>query len=106
MSEGGEIDVFETPTFRKVFKKLAESDKVVVEDEIDKIIANPDLGEQKKGDLSHLWVHKFKLNGQLALLGYSWKADQLAIYLLNVGSHENFYREAKKRREADLKIMR
>lgn len=66
------IEVYETPTFRRVFKKLSESDKVSVEDEIDKIIADPSIGEQKKGDLSYLWIHKFKLNKQLVLLGYSW----------------------------------
>ncbi len=101
-----EIEVFETPTFRKAFKKLVESEKVLVEDEVDKIIADPDIGEQKKGDLSHLWVHKFSLNKKQVLLGYSWKETELKLYLLNMGPHENFYQSAKKRRKSDLKIIR
>lgn len=106
MSEDNEIEVYETPTFRKVFKKLAAIEQVAVEDEIDKISKDPNIGEQKKGDLSHLWVHKFNLNGHLALLGYSWQEAVLKIYLLNLGSHENFYREAKKRRKADIKTIK
>ena len=106
MSEESVIEVFETPTFRKVFKKLSEPEKVLVEDEIDKIIDDPDIGDQKNGDLSHLWVHKFKMNDQLVLLGYSWKEAELQLYLINIAHHENFYRDAKKRRNADLIIIR
>jgi len=106
MSEADEIEVKETPTFRKAFKKLAEKDKVRVENEIDRIIEDPEIGEQKKGDLSYLRVHKFELNRQLALLGYSWHEGKCTIYLLNVGTHENFYRDARRRRDADLKIIR
>ena len=100
------IEVFETPTFRKSFKKLAEAEKVLVEDEIDKIIADPDIGERKQGDLSYLWVHKFKLKNQLVLLGYSWKKEQLQLYLMHFGVHENFYRDAKKRWSSDIKGIR
>jgi mRNA-degrading endonuclease RelE of RelBE toxin-antitoxin system len=106
MSEESGIEVFETPTFRKAFKKLADSEKILVEDEIEKIIDDPDIGEQKKGDLSHLWVHKFNMNNQQVLLGYSGKEVELELYLFNIGPHENFYRDAKKRRMADLKITR
>lgn len=106
MSKDDEINVYETPTFKKVFKRLAEAEKVLVEEEIEVIIEDPEIGEQKKGDLFHLWVHKFKLNDQVALLGYSWKESALEIYLLNLSSHENFYRDAKKRQNADLKIIR
>ena len=105
MSGATVIEVFETPTFKKAFKKLPESDKVLVEDEIEKIIADPEIGEPKKGDLAYLWVHKFKLKKRLVLLGYSWQADQLHLYLMHMGSHENFYRDAKKRRHTDLKTL-
>jgi mRNA-degrading endonuclease RelE of RelBE toxin-antitoxin system len=105
MSEESEIEVFETPIFRKAFKKLPEPEKVTVEDEIDKIIKDPEIGDQKKGDLDYLRVHKFKLNNQPVLLGYSWQEERLHIYLLNLGPHENFYSAAKQRRKADLKVI-
>lgn len=102
---GSEIDVYETRRFTKALERLPEAHLVVVEDEIEKIIANPLIGEQKKGDLSHLRVHKFQLNNQLALLGYSWVEDKVELYLLSLGSHENFYQTQKKQRKADLKLI-
>ena len=100
------IEVLQTPTFMKTFKKLAEADKVLVENEIDSIIADPDIGQQKKGDLSYLWVHKFKLKYHMVLLGCSWQEALLKLYLMHLGSHENFYRDAKKRRSTDVKTIR
>ncbi len=99
------IEVYETRRFEKQLSKLSEAECVVVEDEIDKIIENPELGTRKKGDLSHLWVHKFKLDKQEVLLGYSWVEGKLELYLLNIGSHENYYDSMKKSRKADLKLI-
>ena len=99
------IEVFLSPTFSKALKKLSVQDQSKVEDEIDNIIDQPELGQQKKGDLSYLRVHKFMLNRQQTLLGYSWQAARLTIYLLNLGSHENFYQKSKSRRESDRKLM-
>ncbi|MCW8840472.1 MAG: type II toxin-antitoxin system RelE/ParE family toxin [Gammaproteobacteria bacterium] len=106
MSEENEIEIQQTPTFKKAVKRLSEKQKDLVDDEIDKIVADPEIGERKKGDLSHLWVHKFKMEGQQILLGYSWNEVGLVITLMNAGPHENFYKEAKKRRAADIKIIR
>lgn len=105
MSEEKEIEVFQSTTFGKALKRLTDTQCRVVEDEIERIIADPEIGERKKGDLSHLWVHKFKMDGHEVLLGYSWVEEKLTIYLLTIGPHENFYREAKRRRQADLKII-
>ncbi|MCG7587850.1 type II toxin-antitoxin system RelE/ParE family toxin [Photobacterium sp. OFAV2-7] len=104
--EQNEIDVFESRRFEKALGKLSESHLVIVEDEIEKIIADPEIGEQKKGDLSHLWVHKFKIESQQVLLGYSWVENKLELYLLNIGPHENYYQQMKKSRKADLKLIK
>jgi len=104
--EQNEISVYESRRFEKALKKLPEVELSLVEDEIDRIIADPEIGQQKKGDLSHLWVHKFKLNSKQVLLGYSWVKNKLALYLLNIGSHENYYQEMKKNRKNDLKIIK
>ena len=77
--EQNEISVYESRRFEKALKKLSEVELRSVEDEIDRIIADPEIGEQKKGDLSHLWVHKFKLNSKQVLLGYSWVENKLAL---------------------------
>lgn len=98
MSEGPqnrEIDVYQSNRFEKALDKLPEKLQQIVEDEIDKIVDNPELGEQKKGDLSYLRVHKFKLNNQLTLLGYSWVENKIELYLLSLEPHENFYQAQK-----------
>lgn len=105
MSEKNEIEIHEVPTFKKAFKKLDKKSREFIEDEIDRIIENPEIGELKQGDLSHMRVHKFMMNKQQVLLGYSWLKDKLQIWLLNIGSHENFYDKAKNRRKADLSAI-
>ncbi|EKS7811659.1 type II toxin-antitoxin system RelE/ParE family toxin [Edwardsiella piscicida] len=100
-----EIAVSQSRRFEKALDKLPESQLARVEDEIDKIIADPEIGELKKGDLRFLRVHKFTLNRQLVLLGYSWQSMRVALYLLTIGPHENFYREQKQHRKADLKLI-
>ena len=104
--EQKQIKVFETRRFTKALGKLSESQLVIVEDEIENIIDNPELGELKKGDLSHLRVHKFKIENQQVLLGYAWLEDRIEIYLLHLGPHENFYQQQKKQRKVDLKLMK
>ena len=58
-------------------------------------MANPNIGEQKKGDLAFLRVHKFKMNKQLTLLGYSFDDGALVLELMALATHENFYRDIK-----------
>ncbi|WP_159564748.1 type II toxin-antitoxin system RelE/ParE family toxin [Budvicia diplopodorum] len=85
---GQETEVYQSNRFEKALGKLPEQLQQRGEDEIDRILDNPELGEQKKGDLSYLRVHKFKLNNQLTLLGYSWVDNKIELYLLNLESHE------------------
>ncbi len=59
------------------------------------VVANPEIGEQKKGDLSGVFVYKFLLNRQQMLLAYEW--DPRTRVLLLLGSHENFYRDLRRR---------
>lgn len=108
MSEGQneqEVDVYQSRRFEKTLDKLPEALQEIVENEIDTIIANPEIGERKKGDLVFLRVHKFQLNNRLTLLGYSWVEDKLELYLLSVGPHENFYHDQKSHRKVDLKLI-
>ena len=57
---------------------------------------NPQLGERNKGDLSDLFVYKFRSQNQLYLLGYTVDDGIRLIYLEAVGPHENFYRDLKR----------
>jgi mRNA-degrading endonuclease RelE of RelBE toxin-antitoxin system len=100
-----EPEIIMSRVFSKALKKLSDQCKDIIDDEIDNIIEEPEIGVQKKGDLSHMRVHKFKMNNQETLLGYTWVDEKLTLYLLNLGSHENFYKKSKSRREQDLKLI-
>ena len=101
-----EIDVYQSRRFEKVLRKLPEPQLKTVEDEIDNIIENPGIGELKKGDLSHPRVHKFKINNEQVLLGYSWLENKIEIHLLYLGVHENFYKKMKEQRKIDVKFIK
>ncbi|MFL4558716.1 type II toxin-antitoxin system RelE/ParE family toxin [Yersinia kristensenii] len=102
---GMKIDIYESSRFSKALDRLSEQQLMVVEDQVELIITAPEMGQLKKGDLSYLRVHKFQLNNQLALLGYSWIEQKIELYLLSLSSHENFYQEQKRLRKADLKLI-
>ncbi|MCK7458767.1 type II toxin-antitoxin system RelE/ParE family toxin [Idiomarina aminovorans] len=88
--------VLQTPTFKKAVKKVKPNQKEDVDLAVKELMANPNIGEQKKGDLAFLRVHKFKMNKQLTLLGYSFDDGALVLELMALGSHENFYRDLKR----------
>lgn len=89
-------NVVQTPAFRKAVKKLKASQKKDLDKAVKELMDKPDLGEQKKGDLAFLRVHKFKMSKQLTLLGYSFDDGTLTLELMALGSHENFYRDMKR----------
>lgn len=88
--------VLQTPTFKKAVKKLNLNQKQNLDNAVKALMDKPTLGEQKKGDLAFLRVHKFKMNKQLTLLGYSFDDGTLTLELIALGSHENFYRDVKR----------
>lgn len=93
------LSVSATPSFIRAVKKLHARDQTMVDKTVAKIAANPFIGEEKKGDLSGVFVHKFKLNKQEILLAYQLRPTRATpheLVLLNLGSHENFYRELKR----------
>ncbi len=88
------VFVSQMPAFKKAYKKLHKANKDIVNEAIKKIISNPEVGEQKKGDLAGIYVYKFKINKQETLLAYEWDPDKRILVALGV--HENFYRNLKR----------
>ena len=82
------------PAFKRAYKKLAAGHQAVVDEAVQAIVADPEAGEQKKGDLAGVYVYKFSLNRRQMLLAYEW--DPKTRLLLLLGSHENFYRDLKR----------
>ncbi len=88
--------VLQTPGLKKAVKKLKANQKKDLDAAVKELMEKPTLGEQKKGDLSFLRVHKFRMNKQLTLLGYSFNDGTLTLELMMLGSHENFYHDIKR----------
>ena len=89
-----EIQILQTNVFARAYKKLRANQKDAVDVAVESIIQNPNLGEEKKGDLAGVCVFKFDCVNQLFLLAYEF--DPSTRVLLLVGTHENFYRTLKR----------
>lgn len=89
------MKVIQTNEFAKAVKKLPKQQKLEMDVAVKAIVADPAIGELKLGDLAGVRVYKFKMNKQLTLLGYEYDAGIVTLYLLKLGSHENFYRDLK-----------
>lgn len=88
--------VRQTRRFTRVYKKLTNATLIADTDAAVATIADdPDIGERKKGDLGQLWLHKFRSQGQLYLLGYTREDEVRLVYLEALGPLENFYRDLK-----------
>jgi hypothetical protein len=85
-----EIQVKQTNTFLRAYKKLHNNQKDAVDQAAADIIVDPAIGVEKKDDLSGVYVHKFDCVNQPFLLAYEY--DPTARVLLLVGTRENFYR--------------
>jgi mRNA-degrading endonuclease RelE of RelBE toxin-antitoxin system len=90
------MNIVQTRSFEKVVKKLHANQKLDLDLAIKSIAENPNLGEEKVGDLAKVRVHKFKMVKQLMLLAYQCEDQTVTLILLALGSHENFYRDLKK----------
>lgn len=87
------MKIFQSRIFENKVKKFSKQEKEILDEEIKKIIENLLIGEEKRGDLRGVYVHKFKIKSIQYLLSYRMmKAD---LELIMIGSHENYYRDLK-----------
>ena len=87
-----------TNRFKKAYKRLHSNQLADINNAIEAVIKNPEIGERKTGDLSRLWVYKFKMLGRLTLLGYTINnSGEVILTFIDFGPHENFYRDMKKK---------
>ena len=94
------------PPFSRFVKKAHKPLQLAIEDAVEEICEDPEIGEAKTGDLSGIWVYKFKFNRQVYLVAYrtpkpeereqAVKVELLIIDFYQVGLHENFYDELKR----------
>lgn len=79
--------------FLRFKKKSNRNIQLEIDEQVKKIIENPEIGELKKGDLRGIRVHKFKFKSQLYLISYEITGETLNLYV--IGTHENFYDRLK-----------
>ena len=85
--------IYQSRSFEKKVKKMSKPEKDSLDREIKSIADDPSVGEEKKGDLRGVFVHKFKLKTTQYLLAYRKVGEDLE--LLMIGPHENYYRDLK-----------
>lgn len=87
------MKILQSRSFERKVKKFSKQDKVTLDKQIQIIIEKPSIGEEKKGDLRGVHVHKFKIKTILYLLSYRFMGDNLE--LIMIGPHQNYYRDLK-----------
>jgi len=85
--------IFQSRSFEKKVKKMSKSEKDALDREIKQIAEDQSLGQEKKGDLKDVFVHKFKLKTTQYLLAYRKVGGD--VELVMIGPHENYYRDLK-----------
>ena len=87
------MKIYQSRLFEKKVKKMTKAEKEALDNKKKNIAENPNIGEEKNGDLKGVFVHKFKLKTNLYLLAYRKVAKDLELVM--IGSHENYYRDLK-----------
>jgi mRNA-degrading endonuclease RelE of RelBE toxin-antitoxin system len=85
--------IYQSKSFAQRVKKMRKQEKEILDQEVQRIAQNPSIGEEKKGDLTGVFVHKFKIETAQYLLAYR-KIDP-DLELVMIGPHENYYRGLK-----------
>jgi len=87
------MKIYQSRSFEKKTKKMSKTEKESVDREIRRIAEDPGRGEEKKGDLRGVFIHKFKIKTTQYLLAYRKIGRDLELIML--GPHENYYRDLK-----------
>ena len=85
------MQVFQSSSFRKKAGRFRKEEKRILDNAIRNILRDPAIGQEKKGDLKGVFVHKFKIHATQYLLSYRLVGDTLE--LIMIGPHENYYRD-------------
>jgi mRNA-degrading endonuclease RelE of RelBE toxin-antitoxin system len=88
--------VVQAPRFGRSKKRLPAAAQLQIDETVKGLLADPLSGEPKTGALKGVRVSKLKVGPQQLLLAYQFDAKSNVIEVLDVGPHENFYRELQK----------
>jgi len=83
--------IIQSRSFEKKVKRFSVKQKKSLDKQIRKILDNPSVGKEKKGDLRGVFVYKFKIDAAQHLLSY--RVIKGVLELIMIGPHENYYRD-------------
>ena len=86
------MKILQSRLFARSIRKFHRQEKKALDNEIRKIMRNPEIGQEKRGELKGVFVHKFKIRTTLYLLSYKLN-DPKTLELIMIGPHENYYRD-------------
>ena len=86
------MKILQSRLFARSIRKIHRQEKKTLDNEIRKIIRNPEIGQEKRGELKGVFVHKFKIHTTQYLLSYKLN-DPKTLELVMIGPHENYYRD-------------
>jgi len=85
------VTIYQSRSFEQKVKKMPKQEKEILDREIRQIAENPSIGEEKKGNLTGVFVYKFTLKTTQYLLAYRKVGQDLELVM--IGPHENYYRD-------------
>jgi mRNA-degrading endonuclease RelE of RelBE toxin-antitoxin system len=89
------MKVIQSRLFEKRVRRFRKQDKQVLDRQVRAILENPDIGQEKRGELRGVFVHKFKIHTTQYLLAYRFRGKEV-LELIMIGPHENYYRDLER----------
>ena len=89
------MKIVQSLSFARRTRRFRKQEKQVLDRQIRAIVVNPGIGQEKRGALRGVFVHKFKIHATQYLLAYRIKENDI-LELIMIGPHENYYRDLEK----------
>ena len=84
--------VIQSGTFEKRVRRFRKQEKTILDRQVRRIVKDPSVEQEKRGDLRGIFVYKFKIHATQYLLSYRM-ANSDTLELIMIGPHENYYRD-------------
>jgi len=89
------MKIIQSRLFYKRVRRFRKQEKQVLDLQVRAILDNPNTGEEKRGELQGVFVHKFKMHTTQYLLAYRFRDNEVLEQIM-IGPHENYYRDMER----------
>ncbi|NQU38625.1 MAG: type II toxin-antitoxin system RelE/ParE family toxin [Lentisphaerae bacterium] len=84
--------IVQSRTFEKKVRRFRTQEKSILDQQVRKIAKDPSIGQEQRGEIRGIFVHKFKMHATQYLLSYRMTSVD-TVELIMIGPHENYYRD-------------